>query len=138
MDKALLDTDILSEVMRAKNSAVVQRAQAYHATHGRLTVSVITVMEITKGLHKLQRDMALRRFLDGLAVAEVLEFSLTAAELAGRIYGDLEQTGQPIGRADPMIAAIALEHGLTLVSGNVSHYQRIQALGYGLRLENWR
>lgn len=32
-----------------------------------------------------------------------------------------------IGHADPMIAAIALRHGLTLVTGNLSHYQRIQA-----------
>lgn len=37
-----------------------------------------------------------------------------------------------------MIAAIALRHGLTLVTGNLSHYQRIQALGYGLKLDNWR
>jgi predicted nucleic acid-binding protein len=38
----------------------------------------------------------------------------------------------------PMIAAIALRHSLTLVTGNLSHYQRIQALGYGLKLDNWR
>jgi tRNA(fMet)-specific endonuclease VapC len=50
----------------------------------------------------------------------------------------LERTGQPIDRADPMIAAIALRHDLTLVTGNVSHYQRIQTLGYGLKLDNWR
>jgi predicted nucleic acid-binding protein len=37
-----------------------------------------------------------------------------------------------------LIAGIALRHGLTLVSGNVAHFQRIQALGYSLKLENWR
>lgn len=47
-------------------------------------------------------------------------------------------SSSPIGRADPMIAEIALKNGLVLVSGNVSHYQRIQTLGYELRLENWR
>ena len=31
-----------------------------------------------------------------------------------------------------MIAAIALHHGLELVTGNTSHYQRIQQLGYPL------
>jgi tRNA(fMet)-specific endonuclease VapC len=46
--------------------------------------------------------------------------------------------GQPIGRADPMIAAIALRYDFTLVTGNLSHYQRIQALGYGIKLDNWR
>jgi tRNA(fMet)-specific endonuclease VapC len=62
----------------------------------------------------------------------------SAAELAGRIAGDLDRTGQTIGKADPMIAAIALNNGLELVTGNRSHYQRIQQLGYPLTLVNWR
>jgi predicted nucleic acid-binding protein len=37
-----------------------------------------------------------------------------------------------------MIAAIALRHGLTLGTGNGSHFQRIQSLGYGLRIDDWR
>jgi len=40
--------------------------------------------------------------------------------------------------ADPMIAAIALHHGLELVTGNTVHFQRIQQLGYPLTLVNWR
>ncbi len=51
----------------------------------------------------------------------MLEFGRSAAEMAGRIRGDLERTGQPIGLADPMIAAIALVHGLELVTGNTVH-----------------
>jgi tRNA(fMet)-specific endonuclease VapC len=39
----------------------------------------------------------------------VLSFEPSAAELAGRIAGDLERTGRPIGTADTMIAAIAIE-----------------------------
>ena len=57
---------------------------------------------------------------------------------AGRIAGDLERVGRPIGLADPMIAAIALTHGLELVTGNTGHFQRIQQLGYPLVLANWR
>jgi tRNA(fMet)-specific endonuclease VapC len=36
------------------------------------------------------------------------------------------------------IAAIALEHGLELVTGNTAHFQRVQQLGYPLTLANWR
>ncbi len=50
----------------------------------------------------------------------------------------LLDTGQPLGRIDPMIAAIAVRLGLTLVTGNTAHYQRITALGYPLKLDNWR
>jgi len=68
----------------------------------------------------------------------VLILELHDAVLAGRIYADLERIGRPIGYPDSMIAAIALQRDITLVTGNLSHYQRIQVLGYPLRLDNWR
>jgi tRNA(fMet)-specific endonuclease VapC len=37
-----------------------------------------------------------------------------------------------------MVAAVAITHGLELVTGNATHYQRIQQLGYPLTLANWR
>ena len=138
MDKALLDTDILSEILKGVDRTVAARAAAYRAVWGRYTVSTITVVEVVKGLHKVGRDDAIQRFLTGLSSVEILTLDLQSAELAGRIYADLERTGQTIGRADPMIAAIALKNQLTLVSGNLSHYRRIKVLGYGLQLENWR
>jgi tRNA(fMet)-specific endonuclease VapC len=58
--------------------------------------------------------------------------------LAGKIAGELQRIGQPIGIPDSMIAAIALEHRLELVTGNTPHFQRIQQLGYPLTLANWR
>ncbi len=37
-----------------------------------------------------------------------------------------------------MIAAIAIQHNLVVVTGNTAHYERIQKLGYSLKLDNWR
>ena len=138
MDKALIDTDIFSEILKGIDSHVVAQAVAYRAILGRYTISTITVLEVVKGLHKIQREDRIEQFLDGLVTVDVLTLDVQSAELAGRIYADLERTGQTIGRADPIIAAIALRHGLTLVTGNQSHYQRIQNLGYQLYLDNWR
>jgi predicted nucleic acid-binding protein len=45
------------------------------------------------------------------------------------ILQGVERIGQPIGTADPMIAAIALHHGLELATGNTTHFQRVQQLG---------
>ena len=73
-----------------------------------------------------------------IASEEVFPLDIVAAELAGRITGDLDRIGQPIGRADPMIAAIAIDQGLELVTGNTAHYERIERLGYPLTLVNWR
>jgi tRNA(fMet)-specific endonuclease VapC len=138
LDKVLIDTDIFSEILKGINRRVAARASAYHANFGYYTICTITVLEIVKGWHKRQREDKIQQFFVEIIEAQVLTLQLSDAELAGRIYADLERTGQPIGLADAIIAAIAIQQNLTLVSGNLSHYQRIQALGYSLKLDNWR
>ena len=138
MARVMLDTDILSEVFKGKQLAVSSRAIQYRAEQGHLTTSVISVMEVVKGFQKLRQPTRIEAFLSRIAGDEVLEFDLASARIAGAIYADLEIAGQTIGRADPMVAAIAIRHALPLVTGNVDHYQRVQALGYSLVLDNWR
>ena len=129
---------MLSEVLKGIDPRVAKKASAYLRAFGRFTTSVLTVMEVVKGLHKQRRPKKLKQFMAHISAAEVLPFEQGSAELAGRIFGDLERTGQPIGRIDPMIAATVLHYDLALVTGNLGHYQRIQGLGYKLKLENWR
>jgi tRNA(fMet)-specific endonuclease VapC len=138
MDKTILDTDILSEVLKGRNPQVTACAEAYLAIHGVFTVSVVSVVEVVSGLQRAERWEQLEQFLQSLNAIEVIELDKESSVLAGRIDGDLWRTGQRIGRADPMIAAQAITHGLTLASGNTDHYAQIQALGYPLRLVNWR
>jgi predicted nucleic acid-binding protein len=138
MAKALLDTDILSEVLRGKNDAVRRSAEVYLSQHGQLTISVLSILEVVKGFERLRRHSDLDQFLVDLGSIEVLPLMPEAAVLAGRMYGALERTGQPIGRIDPMIAATAATHNLELVSGNRAHYERLIDLEFPLRLTNWR
>ncbi len=138
MNKALLDTDIYSEVLKAKNPTVAQNAALYRQHHGVYTVSVITVMEVVQGFHRLQNARRLLNFLNAVALEQIVVFDRAAAELAGRISGDLERIGHSIGLADPMIAAVAIQISLELVTGNTAHFQRIQQLGYALTLVNRR
>ena len=138
LDKVLLDTDILSEVLKGMNPQVLSKANTYLQAFGCYTISVITVMEIVRGWHRLQREDRVQRFLSVLPTTEVLQVETHTAELAGRMYADLQRTGQLIGVADSIIAATALQDGLTLVTGNQQHYQRIQSQGYELKLDNWR
>ncbi len=85
-----------------------------------MTLSAVTVTEIVRGFQRNQSQRKLQNFLAAVALEEVLGLDRAAGELAGRIAGELERIGHPIGLADPMIAAIALTHGLELVtkSGN--------------------
>jgi predicted nucleic acid-binding protein len=138
LNEALLDTDIYSEILKAVDQTVTRNAVAYRQAQGLLTLSTVTVMEVVRGFQKNQSQRKLQNFLSAIASEEVLTFDQPAAELAGRIAGELERVGRPIGVADPMIAAIALNHGLEVVTGNTTHFQRIQQLGYPLTLVNWR
>jgi tRNA(fMet)-specific endonuclease VapC len=138
LNKTLLDTDILSEVLKGVNCQVLSRSNTYLQAFGQYTISVITVMEIVRGWHRLQREDRVQRFLAALPTTEVLSVDSSTAELAGRIYADLQRTGQLIGVADSIIAATAIQHDLVLVTGNQSHYQRVQSQGYNSKLDNWR
>jgi len=138
MPRSVLDTDIFSEILKGVDQAVAQRATAYRAIFGHYTISTITILEIVKGLHKVRREERIQQFVQSLNQVEILTLDERSAELGGRIFADLEVTGQPIGRADPMVAAIALQNGLTLVTGNTTHYERVKALGYALDIANWR
>ena len=50
-----------------------------------------------------------------------------------RIRRELERGGTPIGPHDLQIAAVAMEHGLMLVTHNTREFSRIPEL----RLEDW-
>lgn len=138
MNKGLLDTDTLSEIGKGVNPTVAAHATTYRRAFGFYTLSAISVMEITRGFQRTNSTRRLQSFLASIAGQEVIAFDQADAELAGRIAGELERNGKPIGIADPMIAALALNHGLELITGNTAHFQWIQQLGYSLILANWR
>lgn len=138
MNRSLLDTDILSEILKGINPSVASNATAYRQAFGRYSLSSITVMEVISGLQRNQSNRRIQKFLTDISGEGILPFGEGDGRLAGEIDGGLERVGRPIGRCDPMIAAIAITNGLELVTGNTAHYQRIQQLGYPLALANWR
>ncbi|MBA3391788.1 MAG: hypothetical protein H0T89_04040 [Deltaproteobacteria bacterium] len=71
MIRSLLDTDIFSEVMKGRNANVVQAARGYLATHEQLTISAVTVMEVSYGLRRAGRTEQLADFEAMLATIEV-------------------------------------------------------------------
>lgn len=138
MNRTLLDTDILSEVLKRRDANVAANSVAYLAEHGRLTLSSITVLEVVRGFRRKNREAELSSFERSLTDCEVLPFDDAAGRLAGRIYADLETRGRPIGMPDVMIAAIAVQHRVVLATGNFSHFEVVRAVGYSLAIENWR
>ncbi len=138
MNKAILDTDIFSEITKGVNQNVAAHASSYRKTFTRYTISAVTFMEVVRGYQKKLASRQLQSFLAAIRSEEVIPFDQAAAELAGTIGGELERMGRPIGLADTMIAATALTRGLELVTGNTMHFQYVRDLGHPLTLVNWR
>jgi predicted nucleic acid-binding protein len=131
----LLDTDIISNLMRRAPSATLVRRLASVSPEEQFTSS-ITVGELVYGAHRVpDRTASLLKRIDDIIGADlgVLPFDEQAARRYGEVRATLESGGTPIGDADLRIAAIALANDLVVVTGNVSHFQRVPALS----LENW-
>ena len=96
MSNVLLDTDILSEILKGKSAAVTARARTYLAQQGSFTTSAVSVAEIVYGLRRVGREDRLAQFEAALEMAEVLPLDDAAARLAGRINADLERAGRII------------------------------------------
>jgi tRNA(fMet)-specific endonuclease VapC len=92
-------------------------------------------MELVKEFERLERYDRVEILIRALDLVEVIAFDREISVIAGRIYGQLERIGQTIGRADPMIAATAIQHNLVLATGNIQHFERIHMPG--LLLQNW-
>jgi tRNA(fMet)-specific endonuclease VapC len=64
---------------------------------------------------------------------QVLSIDEPAAEQCGRLKAILRREGRLIGDIDVFIAGVALHHGLTVVTNNTGHFERIPELP----LEHW-
>jgi predicted nucleic acid-binding protein len=134
MDEALIDTDILSEVLKAKDRTVLDHASLYLHQHGRFGFSAITFYEILRGFRASQAVRQLSHFVALAGGSDVLPVSLAVLDRAASLWADAHAGGHPRDDADLIIAATALESGRTLVTGNVSHFAWIN----GLKVDDWR
>jgi tRNA(fMet)-specific endonuclease VapC len=129
----LLDTDVLSLYLRQGDPAIVDHCRRYIRQHGRLTLSILTYYEVVSGLRYRDARKQLDAFHRFVARNTVLPITEHSAALAAERYAQLRQRGTPVDDIDLLIAGIALEHGLVLVTRNRRHFDRIE----GLTVADW-
>jgi tRNA(fMet)-specific endonuclease VapC len=95
MDEALLDTDILSEVLKRKDRKVLATARQYLAQHQRLAFSAITVYEIVRGLKANRAARQLGEFLKTVGTSDVFPPSLAILMRAAELWADAHKVGNP-------------------------------------------
>ncbi len=129
----LLDTDMCIYLLNGN-----PRVKARVETEGieTLAIAVATVGELYFGAYHSTRVAAnverVRTFLSPPR-PHVLLMDETAAEQFGRFKALLRRGGRPIGDIDLLIASVAMRHGLTVVTNNTTHFDRLP----DLTLENW-
>jgi len=131
----LLDTDILLNLMsRAPSTSLVARL-AMVAPDKQFTSSV-SFGETVYGAYK-QADATdnLLSDLEGKIIPNmgILDFDTAAARHYGILKEYLQRVNLNVSDTDARIAAIALNHGLTLLTGQTSRFQGIP----GSRTEDW-
>ena len=125
----LFDTDAISEVFRKRPAPGYLQWLANVPREAQFT-SAVVVGELYRGalraagkerhLHNLENRV--------LSALTVLPFDLETARMYGAIHAELERRGTPIGEADVQIGATALVHGLSVVTGNVRHFEKIPGI----------
>ncbi len=136
--KAILDTDILSEIAKAKDQTVLKNVAAYLHEHGQLTLTSVSIFEVLFGLHTKQATRQIKDFLESMTEHEEITPTADDYRLAAEICATLQRAGTPIGKLDPLIAACAIGRNLPLATGNTRHHTYIQNAGFQLQLVNWR
>ena len=134
MNPALVDTDVLSEILKRKNATIVERASEYLKGYQQFAISAITRYEILRGLKEKNAKVQLGNFETFCQHSLVFAITDEILDLAADLWVTGRHDGHPTCDADLMIAATALVHGHTLVTGNIKHFSWIR----DLRIENWR
>lgn len=131
MSGYLLDTNIISDVIRSPEGSAARRIEQLGPKE--IFTSVIVAAELRYGCAKKGSPKLLARVEGVLETIPVLALDIPTDAEYGRIRADLEAAGQPIGMNDLLIAAHAIALDLTLVTDNTREFGRIA----GLSVENW-
>ncbi len=130
MSGFLLDTNVISELIKAKPEARV-RVWIDGTDETALFLSVLTIGEIRKGIVKLtdhRRRIALETWLDSVLVlrfsGRILPIDQAIADRWGRIAAEASARKAPLPVIDALLAATALHYDLTLVTRNTKDVAR--------------
>ena len=123
----LVDTDVLIWHLRGYQQA----ARRLDRLSG-LTLSAVSYLELIQGMRNKAELAAVKKML-ALRKADVLPLTPAITQRAVSLM-EILALSHGLQIADALIAATAIEHGLTLLSGNVKHFRSIE----GLQIERFK
>lgn len=133
MNRALIDTDILSYYLKG-DQTVISNFKKYFEFYEIIEISLITYYEITGGLLAKNALKQLAIFEEFVGNNLILPLTEKSVKISAELYSSLRQRGQTVDDIDLLIAGIAIENDMTMVTNNENHFGRIP----GLRIQNWK
>ncbi len=127
----LLDTNILSDLVRHPQGRVAERVAA--VGEAAVCTSIVVAAELRFGAMKRNAPRLTAQVEAILAAIDILPFDAPADRTYALVRWRLEQLGRVIGPNDMLIAAHALASDCILVTADVSEFSRVQ----GLKVEDW-
>jgi len=99
-----------------------------------IEISIITYYEIVSGLLTKKAHKQLKQFQEFAADNLIIPLTEKAANISAKLYAQLRQSGTIVDDIDLLIAGIAMENEMVLVTNNQKHFSRIE----GLNIDNWK
>jgi tRNA(fMet)-specific endonuclease VapC len=129
--KYLLDTNICIYFLN-QNKKIVRQLQKIPEAD--LAISLITVAELQFGAYNsTQIKSNLEKIRAFQNIVQSISLTTKITEKYAEIKAGLRKKGLPVDDFDILIGATAIVNGLTLITNNRQHFERLQ----GLSLENW-
>ena len=130
--KYLLDTNTCVRYINGRSLSIRHQMQALLPSD--IAISIITVAELYYESAKSNTPIRSReKQKDFLRPFKILLFDGESAEIYADIRANLSRLGLLIGGNDLLIATIAIQYNLILVTHNTHEFQRI----HQLRLDDW-
>jgi len=126
----LLDTNVISSIAPSRRANPDGLAKWLHAASDGLFLSVVSASEIFAGIRKKESEGAFQwaiemrewwRRINAAFGPRILPFDMECAIIAGNLVYDFRAFDP--GYEDIAIAATAKVHGLTVLTGNVRHFE---------------
>ena len=131
MTRFLLDTNILSDVIRNPRGRVAARIA--DVGEGAVHTNILVAAELRFGAAKKASERLIGQVERVLSVIDIMPFESPADAAYARIRVKLEASGALIGGNDMLIAAHAMATGCTVITDNQREFAKID----GLPVDNW-
>ncbi len=122
----ILDTTFFIDILRGDKKAA-EKLDELESKGELLSICAVSVFELWRGFglaHTKQEEQA--KSLIATLPAHIID--VPCAKRAGQLAYTLDRKGSPIDPEDLLIAGVALEKTESLLTRNVSHFERIEKL----------